>query len=300
MTAAVLITNYDAWESTCRVVHATLHNCGYAINRILIVDDASDAPDHWEHGGPVEIVRNPKNLGYAASINVGMSFLNEDVVVILDCDACPRNDVLKPVLKLFQAEATLGAVGFMQTDDSHRLRPSAEPCPTALEFIMGPSLLSRLPVAFARMVAASNRSAFLCIHSCCFAVRNQAFRQVHGFDTTFDFLDADIDFSLRLSRNRWRTQVTTEALCFHPGGGSPQSTNRRVLRFHRNRWRLLRKHGLLRRELIAKACLAARHIIEIIVLAVAIIGGKAHARTKLDGRWKLLCSVFSDYQSAHE
>lgn len=290
----VLVTNYQAWPTTRETVRAILSHAGHGVTRVLVVDDGSDAPAVWPEDGNVVIHRNPENLGYVASVNVGMSLMEEELVVLLDCDARPLNDFVPEVLARFNENPRLGALGFTQTDDRELLRPAGESCPSLLDFIIGPSFAHRFP--FSLSARKPTGTSILCLHSCCIAIRRAAFENVSGFDESFDFLDADNDFSIRLNRSGWRTALTSEVLCFHPGSGSPQSTTTRVLRFHRNRWRLLRKHGFVRCPAVVRPFLFLRHLLEWLALMLLRLRTPSpELRDKASCRVTLLKSVWKDY-----
>jgi|GEM_PF-974572 len=298
MTLGALITNYHAWNLTLATLEAVLnlHPDHSDLSEIIVVDDYSDAPDLWSGDSRVRIHRNSQNLGYVRSVNVGMALMKTDIVVILDCDARPLTSFGKVTRQYFDAEVSLGGLGFTQTDESQSLRPSGEPTPTLREFIIGPAFFSRLPRALRHLLLPANRR--LCIHSCCMAVRRSAFNEVGGFDEQFDFLDADMDFSWCLIERGWTTVITSKILCFHPGGGSPQKVGQRVLRHHQNRWRLLAKHGHLQWFRFAKILLLFRHFVEATILALlSLTPIRFRFREKFRIRLILLTSVFASYQS---
>lgn len=298
MTLGVLITNYHAWHLTLATLEAVLsmHPDHSDLSEIIVIDDASDAPETWSGDSRVHIHRNAQNLGYVRSVNVGMALMNSEIVVLLDCDARPLTSFANVTRQYFDAESSLGVLGFTQTDESESLRPSGEPTPTLREFIIGPAFFSRLPSTLRQLLLPANRR--LCIHSCCMAVRRSAFNEVGGFDEQFDFLDADMDFSWCLIERGWTTIVTSEVLCFHPGGGSPQKVGQRVLRHHQNRWRLLEKHGHLPWIRLAKILLLSRHFVETSILALLCLTPvRFRFREKLRIRFTLLAGVFTSYQS---
>jgi N-acetylglucosaminyl-diphospho-decaprenol L-rhamnosyltransferase len=298
MTIGVLITNYKAWPTTQATLTAVinLHPDSVDLPQILVVDDASDAPTSWGGDSRVQIFHNPRNIGYVRSINVGMALMRTDLVVILDCDARPLTAFTRITRDTFTDHPDLGALGFTQTDESGALRPSGEPTPTLREFSIGPAFFSRLPAPIRRFILPPDRPS--CIHSCCMAVRRAAFQDVSGFDESFDFLDGDMDFSWRLIERAWKTTLTPDIVCFHPGGGSPQSTGQRVLRHHQNRWRLLTNHGHLAYPRLTAAALAGRHTAEILTLALlCLTPARASAFPKLKVRLQLLRRVFSRYES---
>lgn len=296
MTLGVLITNYRSWPTTLGTLEAVIALCPIAdeLAQIIVVDDDSDAPSAWDKDPRVTIHHNTQNLGYVRSVNVGMAQMQVDVIIMLDCDARLLTTFVQEVRQQFAKDEKLGALGFTQTDDTQILRPAGEPTPTLREFLIGPAFFSRLPAFMCRHFLPVGRH--LCIHSCCMAVRRSAFLDVGGFDESFDFLDADMDFSWSLLEHGWNTRITPDILCFHPGGGSPQATAHRVLRFHRNRWRLLCKHGHVRWRLLARGLLQLRHLIEVSVLAMLCLTPFARRfRGKLQTRWQLLNSVNAGY-----
>jgi hypothetical protein len=131
-------------------------------------------------------------------------------------------------------------------------------------------------------------------------VRRKAFESVGGFDEAFDFLDADTDFSMRLRQAGWRLGKSKDIVAYHEGGGSPQSTAKRVVRHHRNRWRLLRKHGKIRRPEVVKAVLTTRHGLEyglLRLLGSFFTNTIAEKEDKIAGRRKLLKWVSREYTS---
>ncbi len=284
MNFSVLITNYKAWPVTLETVLAVLEFGGDQLSEVLIVDDCSDAPSEWSGDNRVRIHRNSNNQGYVRSVNIGVSLLKEELIVMFDCDARPLTSFAETVHEAFTNDAQLGVLGFTQTDDSGVLRPSGESGPSALEFVIGPAFWSRLPRPLRNFL--SPPASYLCIHSCCFAFRKRAFDQINGFDESFDFLDADMDFSISLNRAGWKSAISDKVICFHPGGGSPQSTTTRVLRLHRNRWQLLRKHGLVKHESLFRLMLGARHVAELAMLFLQRITLRNRSQVILS---KILC-----------
>jgi GT2 family glycosyltransferase len=300
MTSGILITNYQSWKTTLATLEAVISLCPESndLAQIIVVDDASDAPQAWDKDHRVYIHHNAWNIGYVRSVNVGMAMMQVDIVIILDCDARPLNEFIKIIQCQFTENKKLGIMGFTQTDESQALRPAGEFTPTLLEFIIGPALSSRMPAFFRQVLLPSNRP--LCVHSCCMAVRRNAYLDAGGFDENFDFLDADMDFSWSLLEQGWQTCITPEIVCFHPGGGSPQGTGLRVLRLHRNRWLLLCKHGQVRYKTAARLLLFFRHVVETAVLAVICLARRTpRFRDKLLIRWRLLNSVMKNYEGGH-
>ena len=295
LTCSILITNYNTWTLTNRCIQAVSKWSQNKIHQILIVDDASteNAPDFFSE--QVKIVYNEENRGYVASVNRGFLELQEDIIILFDSDAYPLMDLTETVREAFANNPKLGAVGFQLVDEEGNPTGSYDTIPKAIELLLGQALTARLH----SWLPNQNKSV-ICLYSCAMAVRLQAFQGISGFDEGFDFLDADIDFSMRLQQSGWQVQVIPELLVFHEGGGSPQSTAKRVLRHHKNRWRLLSKHNLLIMPNLLKFGLATRHALEYLLLKTCghfVIREPTKLQDKLYSRKELSRLVWSNYDN---
>jgi GT2 family glycosyltransferase len=297
--ASVVITNYETWPATLTCLESLQRESGRAIHEIVVVDDASRSVPPSKLPAGVRVLRNEVNRGYVASVNIGFSAASGDWVLLLDSDACPRMDVVEPLSRTFAAEPRLGAVALQTVDSEGRPTASSYEEPDALDLVLGPRLAG-IYVKLKNLVSDPPRV----LASCALAVSKAAFESVGGFDEGFDFLDADFDFSMRLSRAGWRTVVDESLVAFHVGSGSPQSVSRRVLRHHENRWRLLEKHGKMRFSTGVKTALTLRHLCEsqTLLLAIGATRGERRAffREKLRVRGRLLKTVWSGYRHATE
>jgi len=207
-------------------------------------------------------------------------------------------DFVPGVRAAFSDDPELGAMALHLVDCEGTPTGAVSPEPTVLHYVLGQKASSWL-----RRVTRGDGPPppeRMCLHSCGMAVRQEAVEDVGGFDEGFDFLDADTDFSMRLRQAGWRLTKSDEVTAYHEGGGSPQSTAKRVARHHRNRWRLLRKHGKLRHPGPAKAALTLRHALEYGLLRVAgsiLTNTSAEREDKLYGRRQLLRRVWNGYQT---
>lgn len=291
-SVGVLITNYQAWPLTERAIREVLRWSENSISKIVVVDDASDAPEAYPESKKVVIHRNAENLGYVRSVNVGMHLIDDDVVLFLDCDAYPLMDLVPGIIRHFQNEPRLGALGLFEVNGEGKTRIAGDHEPTLVNFLLGQSLGARC----ARHGWFMGKRFIL--HSCCMAVRRKAAEQIGGFDEEFDFLDADTDFSMRLIDVGWGVEIDAALQCFHQGAGSPQTAARRVVRFHRNRWLLLRKHGQIQFPLLCRHLLKLRHLCEcllFLIMKLFRLRSTTVIQEKLSGRVLLLRSVSSDY-----
>ncbi|MBE9109133.1 glycosyltransferase family 2 protein [Nodosilinea sp. LEGE 07298] len=293
LSVSALITNFKTWPLTQRCISELMYWSGDNLATIFVVDDASNEEIPEFLPKKVQVIQNSQNKGYVASVNVGFSQIREDVVLLLDSDAYPLAELVQNLTRIFESNSAIGAVGFNLVDEQSNPTGSYRPEPHALQLLLGQKLESRVC-----HLVPFFQSRPICLYSCGMAVRRAAFEDVGGFDEGFDFLDADVDFSMNLRRAGWQIHYQPDLCAFHKGGGSFQTTATRVARYHKNRWRLLEKHGYLPPSTIFKAALAMRHTLEYCILK---IGGRRlfkdpiSLQDKLDGRQKLLQGVWSGY-----
>jgi GT2 family glycosyltransferase len=293
LSISALVTNYNTWQLTANCIRELERWSNADLTEIVVVDDASEehAPEHLPD--KVRVIHNPQNRGYVASVNIGFSHLKDDLIILLDSDAYPLMDLTQSLANLFTNNSQLGIVGFQLVDEDGKPTGSSTPEPNVFSLLFGQKL-----AAWHQSWFSQSKELPLCIHSCGMAVRRIAFEDIGGFDEGFDFLDADIDFSMRLRAAGWQIQVDPDLVAYHKGGGSFQSTAKRVLRHHRNRWLLLVKHGHLALPWLLKIGLVTRHVLEYSFLGMmgkVLVKNPTTLRDKLHGRRQLLNKVWSGY-----
>jgi GT2 family glycosyltransferase len=298
---SVVITNYNTTAHTVRCIEGIRKHFTLPPAEVVVVDDASTDKLAGAIPADTTLIENETNQGYVRSVNIGVARATGDLVLLLDSDAIPLSDVGASTLERFSVNPRLGALGFHLVDSSGAATGASQPEPRAWGLAVGQALEARL----GRYLPGPN-PAWFTIHSCAIAFRRATFLEMGGFDEGFDFLDADTDFSMRLWRAGWELSIDEATRILHEGSGSPQTTARRVLRHHFNRWRLLEKHGLIVHPRLLKGVLAARHLSELILL-----NGQARFRAedssslardrltdKLAGRRNLLATVWRSYRSS--
>lgn len=293
-TLSVVVPTYNDWEQATRCARAIVEHSGSSVEEILVIDDCSDSRAPSDFPKQAQIVRNKVNRGVVYSENKGFDLASSDIVVILDSDAEPLMEFALPVIKAFKENDSLGALGLHTVDRNGNPTGIDFPEPTVWEYVIGQKVASKL--SFIKKESTSDK---MCLASCATAYRKTAFAELEGFDEGFDFSDYDFDFTIRLQKTGWEVKKSDSIRVYHEGGGSPQTTAKRVIRHHRNRWRLLKKHGKLQRLTITKLLLFLRHLLEYGVLRVAgdsVSSDPVVREDKLTGRRQLLQTVWDGYK----
>jgi GT2 family glycosyltransferase len=301
LSVSVIIPNYESWSDAVRCARAAAEYSGKKLNQILIVDDGSSSSGPNELPNPVRVVRNEVNRGVIETENIGFSCTNADIVVILDSDAEPLMDFVPGVVQAFEKNPELGALGFHTVDRKGNATGIASPEPTVLDLVLGQRGSGWIRYLGRKVGAVRTESTEqICLHSCATAFRRTAYEEIGGFDEGFDFLEYDIDFSIRLRNAGWKVMKASDIEAYHEGGGSPQSYVKRLMRHHQNRWRLLRKHEKIQYPSLVKYALALRHVLEYGMFYVAgpfLTDSVEERNDKLRGRRDLLRGVWDGYSA---
>jgi len=287
LSIGVLVLNYNTWELALRALHAAIHLETENVSEFLLFDDGS--PDVPPDGidPRITVVRGGSNVGFARALQTAIPQMKSDIVVLFDSDACPLTPFADRVRKHFESDPRLGQLGFRAEDENGSQTESFFAEPTQWSLILGQALYSRVPK---RALRPSN----LCVITGCMATRMEAYQDVGGFDPALNFLDVDVDYSMRLRRRGWKIEVESSIKAFHVGGGTVQAQRNRVLHFYTSRWHLLRKHKVMWSPRLARAVILARLVCECNML---VLFGSRLFRTpevledKLLGRKALLSLV---------
>lgn len=288
-TLGVVITNYDSGDLTARCLEGILtHREG--VDRILVVDDASSEGPPTSPDPAIEIRVNPENLGLVRSLNLGIRALDTDLVVLFDSDARPLSPFASRVRERFARDPRLAILGFATVDSQGLPAGSHEEEPEVWSLLLG-QRLHALTKRFRR------GKGNLCVYTCAMALRRAAFDDLGGFDETFDWLDLDNDLCMVARKAGWRVVHEPALVAFHKGSGAPQTTSQRLLRFYKNRWRLLSKHGKIRHPGLVRALMLGRlggELLALRLLGRLLVRDAQALADKVTGRRQVLEHVRRD------
>jgi GT2 family glycosyltransferase len=263
LSIGVLVLNYNTWDIALRAIGSAIELEYPSITEFVLFDDGSSTPPPDTIDPRVRVIRGESNRGFAGALVVAFAQMQSDIVVLFDSDAFPLVPFAAKVRAEFEADERLGQIGFQSQDERGKRTESLMKEPTKWSLILGQALYARIPH---RPMTPAN----LCAIAGCMATRMKAYRNVGGIDGNFDMLDLDLDYSMRLRRNNWNVVADRSIKVFHVGGGTPQLQRKRLLRFYKCRWYLLRKHGIIRYPALAKAMILAR--LEIEKLTLKLLG----------------------------
>jgi GT2 family glycosyltransferase len=203
---------------------------GFAINRVVVVDNASSDGSAQGLGKldlPLIVVNNGENRGFAAACNQGALGSKADYLLFLNPDTrLFSNSLSEPLLFMEQPENRhIGICGLKLTDELGNPTTSCARFPTLKIFLGRITGLSRLfPKKFPEHLMSSQEL----LHSlevdqiigAFFLVRRSVYEKVEGFDERFFMYFEEVDFSFRAKRKGYLSYYLSHVSAYHKGNGS--------------------------------------------------------------------------------
>jgi GT2 family glycosyltransferase len=259
LSVGVLVLNFNTWDLALRALDAAIRLEPELVQEFVLFDDGSATSPPPEIDRRIRLIRGEANRGFARALNTAVASMKSDVIVLFDSDAYPLTSFAARVRARFESDHQLGQLGFLAEDQNGSPTESFFSQPSKWSLLLGQKLYAHVP-------RKAPKPSNLCLTTGCMATRLEAYKQVGGFDEGLDFLDVDVDYSMRLRGKGWNVAVDTLLKAFHLGGGTPQLQRHRLLRFYKSRWYLLRKHGLITKVGLARTFILARLLLERTVL----------------------------------
>ena len=216
---------------------------------MIVVDNAStDGSERVAMlgHGPVRLVRNSENAGFAAAVNHGVSTSAGDLVLVLNPDCQIRPEAVRRLTATLDRQARCAVVGPRVLSQDGSVQGSARGDPTMVTGLFGRStlftrLFPRTPVAQRNVKQETFGSGqpdgaeVDWVSGACMLARRTALSEIGGFDQRYFLYWEDADLCRRLRDAGWTIRYVPAAEAVHAVGGSSDSTGPLAVRaFHRS------------------------------------------------------------------
>lgn len=249
---AIVNWNAGAQLRRCLDAIATSAITSVELTSVVIVDNAStdgsiDALT-LPPGITVDIVRNERNRGFAAACNQAASRIAADFILFLNPDAVLEEHSIEIAASFLMRpeHASIGILGIQLVDEHGHVARSCARFPTVATMLAKTSGVDRVWPRMSYVMAEwpHNESREVDhVIGAFYLIRDELFRQLHGFDEEFFVYLEDLDLSLRARQAGWRSYFLATARAFHKGGGtSEQIKSTRLFYSLRSRLIYARKH----------------------------------------------------------
>ena len=276
---SIIIVNYNSGESLKRCLASLKESRIESPYEIIVVDNGSQEGDLKgleEDLFNLQLIRNPKNIGFARANNQGISNSKGDHLLLLNPDTLVLKEGLDGLVKFMEEHPKAGAAGPMLLSPDGTRQPSFRRFPSLLNVFFGRTsfLTRRFPKnpftkSYLMMDANSQRAREVdWIMGACMILRRDAFQGVGGFDESFFLFVEDVDLCYRLKRMGWKIYYVPEVRVIHEYGASIKTRRRLSMKEHHiGMYRFFLKHyryplpvkGILSLGLLMRLALVSFH-----------------------------------------
>jgi N-acetylglucosaminyl-diphospho-decaprenol L-rhamnosyltransferase len=210
---------------------------------LLVLDNASDdgsaeaVRSRGRGGRDLKLIALERRSGKAENDSRLLREATGDYALLLNEDAELQPGAVAKLVEALDADPRAGAAAAQLLDPDGNPRPTAWRLPGVATALAGALFLHRrFTVQRGPEVGWAQSSAML--------VRREAAREVGYLDPQFFVYSDETDFCKRLADAGWHTLLVTAARAVHHEQLSTdaQAAERRIVEFHRNRDRYMRKH----------------------------------------------------------
>jgi N-acetylglucosaminyl-diphospho-decaprenol L-rhamnosyltransferase len=249
---AAIIVNYNAGEFLRRCVSSVIGAAGDVEVEVVIVDNASrdgSADAVASERSDLRVIRNDRNVGFAAAANQGIAATDAPFVFLLNPDAEIAGGTLGALVKVARERPRVGAIGCLVRNPDGTIQPSARRVPRLLEALMHAFLGPFAPgnrwsrsYTMADWDRTSEREVEW-ISGSAMLLRRQAIEEVGPFDEGFFMYVEDVDLCTRLRAAGWTVLFSPEVQVVHEIGVSARGQSRRMAFAHSaSIYRYFKKH----------------------------------------------------------
>jgi GT2 family glycosyltransferase len=228
------------------------HSEGLAFE-VIVVDNASDdgSADMVADTFPaVRLIRNTRNVGFAAANNQGFAIASGRHVLLLNSDTIVHGDVLKKSVEWLDMHPKVAAMGCRVLNTDGTVQNTCSMYPSLLNQILLTSGLSRLP--WPRFLGRYQMADWKrdvereveVISGCYLLVRKSVIDEIGPLDEAFFFFGEETDWCKRMRDAGWSLMFAPVGEITHHGGGSVKKLNdKRDVMLSEAIIRLHRKHS---------------------------------------------------------
>lgn len=219
---------------------AALAACDPAPEEVIVVDNGSTdgtAREARRLCPRARVVRSPRNLGFAGGNNLGIVNAGGEILILLNDDAAPRGDFLRPLLDEFAARPRLGIAG------ARLLYPGGATVQHLGAYVEANGLTKHVAYGEADDGGTGARGSVPSeyVTGAAFAIRRAVVADIGLLDPGFfPIYYEEVDYCERARRAGWEVRVVPACVVIHHESQTTGRFSEGFLRsYHRNRWRFL-------------------------------------------------------------
>lgn len=229
---SIIIVNWntkDILQMCIESVYKTTQNISFDI---IVVDNGStdgSAAMVQKKFPRVKLIRNKRNLGFAAANNQGIKKAQGLFILLLNSDTIILDNAIRKTVEFMKRKSDAGAVGCKLLNPDYSLQHS---CYNFYSFFKRVIVRKFIPKFFIPLKYQRNLESLITswdysevkevdyVRGAFIMVRNEVFREVGLLDESFFMYGEEKDLCLRMKRAGWRVYFYPEAQIVHLKGTS--------------------------------------------------------------------------------
>jgi len=296
---SIVLVSWNTCEILRNCLESVYSNPGHLKVEVFVVDNASDdgsADMVGENYPQVHLIRNTKNVGFAAANNQAIRLAIGRHILLLNSDTVVLDDVLEKSVAYMDQHPHVGVFGCRVLNPDRTVQSTCFQYPSLLNLFLKTTGLFHLkwPRIFGREHLAhwqrdSERDVRV-VTGCYMLVRREAIDQVGLLDESFFFYGEETDWCKRFAGAGWKVRFSPVGEIIHIGNASG-----RQLRADRD---LLLAEGIIRFHQKHSGPVSATMVwlmiwffvvVRVVFWSfVSILGRKSQFRERRDHFWAIL------------
>jgi GT2 family glycosyltransferase len=231
----VIIVNYNAGPLLAECIASVLQE---GIRHAIVVDNASSdnsisQTEKFESEGRLQIIRNTKNLGFAAACNIGTLASRAPYLLFLNPDCTIAPGSLERMIGVLDSDLAIGMVGGLLCNPDGSEQPGGRRVfPTPRRAFMRAFGLSRLTKFFPKLFSdfllhkeplPDQPVAVEAISGACMLVKREVLDDVGLWDEGYFLHCEDLDWCMRFGLKGYRIMFVPDAPVYHLWGACSRS-----------------------------------------------------------------------------
>jgi GT2 family glycosyltransferase len=264
MDLSIIIINWNTQAMLRDCLNTVMAGLDGLTADVMVVDNASSdgSADMVTAEFPsVHLIRNAKNMGFAAANNQALRIATGRHVMLLNSDTLVHGDVLPRTVAYLDTHPHVGVMGprILNSDGTTQVSATAFPSLGMLRLqTLGLTRFARFDRYRMTNWDRRDEREVEVISGCAMLIRKSAMEQVGLLDDDFFFYGEETDWCRRFAAAGWAVVYAPVGEITHFGGGSVRSLNhRRDVMLTEGTIRLHRKHYGLKGGIACFALLAA-------------------------------------------
>jgi len=227
MTSIIIVT-YESEKTIEKLLTSLQKTLTKGAYEVIIVDNNSQDKtlEKVKRFSFVEVVTHNKNTGFAFACHSGAKRAKGEYLLFLNPDIMLKEDILKPVIPLFE-DTTIGVVGIKIKNFDSTIQPSIRRFPTLISQLLialkVPHISKRLPYLrsyYAFDFDYTKESDVDQVMGAVFFTSRTLWDSIGGFDKRFFIWFEEIDYCYQVKKLGYRVLYTPNTFVQHIGGDS--------------------------------------------------------------------------------